>query len=252
MRIVALLVARMGSTRLPGKSLMPIAGRPMLQLLFERARSASEPAAMILATSTDEKDNPIAGLGEKLGVEVFRGSENDVLERQLKAAEAARADAVIEMTGDNPFVDARLLDSAVRVFRKCGPECYIHTDYERKFPLGYVCQVYSVEAMKEAYLKSEPGSVYREHANLYIYRNPDKYPPKSIPVFDGAHRPELRLTIDYNEDYQLAKSVFEAQGIDPLSIGIDEVVRYIDAHPEIARLNAHCEQHKPSSDWLQL
>jgi len=246
MNILALVVARMGSSRLPGKTLAPLAGMPVLELLVRRVLPASGVQGLCIATSDRDADTPIADLARRLGLPVFRGSEQDVLQRQIGAAEAHGADAVAELTADNPFVDARLVDTAVALYRQGPPNCYVHTDLERVFPLGYVCQVYSLEAMRQARDASAPGSPFREHPNLHLYRNPEQYPPLSLPAWEGAHRPELRLTMDYPEDYALARAVFEAPGADPLTLRIEDVVRFVDARPDIARLNAHCRQHRPN------
>lgn len=247
MKIAAMLQARMGSSRFPGKSLLPIAGRSMLELLVERVRTARRLDDFWLATSVDPGDDVLAATGRKLGINVFRGSEADVLDRLVNAAQAAGAQAVVDLTGDNPFVDARLVDAAVALYQTHGPDCYVHSDYERHFPLGYVCQVYSLAAMRQALAASTPATPYREHPNLFIYRHPELYPPVSVPVWPGAQAPEVRLTVDYPEDYQLAKAVFEAPGVDPVTLSVEEVVAFLAGHDAIAGRNAHCRQHRPDA-----
>ena len=243
MRVVAPIQVRMGSSRLPGKSLMELAGKPMLEVLIERVSGASLLDELAIATSQDAQDDPIADLGLRLGLRVFRGSEEDVLHRLVGAAELLEGDVVVDLTGDNPFVDSDLIDQAVKGFFDSGCD-YLHTSIQGTYPLGYVCQVYPLAHLREALIHSEPGSPHREHPNYYLYSDPERFKHSTLDCPPHLNRPNIRLTVDYLEDLEMARAIFDGVAHGETDISLSQIIDYLDRNPDVLKLNRDMEQKR--------
>src|SRR5262245_66416880 len=144
MKVVAIVQARMGSTRLPGKVMKPVGGVPMIELLLSRLGRAQEVDEIVLATSEDPRDEPLARHVASLGIRGFRGSENDVLDRYYRAAMEADADAVVRITGDCPLVDPKLVDEIVRAFKAAAVD-YTSNTMPPTFPNGLDVEVFRMD-----------------------------------------------------------------------------------------------------------
>jgi spore coat polysaccharide biosynthesis protein SpsF (cytidylyltransferase family)/aryl-alcohol dehydrogenase-like predicted oxidoreductase len=206
MKRVAIIQARMGSTRLPGKVLRPILGKPMLELLIRRVRKADLIEAIVVATTTQSQDDAVAGLVKSLsGIELFRGRENDVLNRYQGAAVMVEAGTIMRVTADNPFFDWVLADRLLEMFAE-GEYDYLSTAF---FPYGIGLEVFSLEALCRAH--KEAHSPYeREHVTPYFYQNPELFRVGTLKCErDLSH---VRLTVDTPEDFQRAQALFEQQG----------------------------------------
>ncbi len=206
MNVVAVIQARMGSARLPGKVLMPILGQPLLALLIDRVRRARRLDQILVATSEEKRDDRIAEFITKLpDVTLFRGSEQDVLSRFAGAARAAGADLVMRITADNPFFDWELADLAIE---RCigGGFDYLSTPGT---PLGVGLEVFSAQALYKA-AREAVDSYDREHVTAYFYRNPELFELGELP--SSADLSHVRLTVDTPADLELARSHFERFG----------------------------------------
>lgn len=212
-RVVGIIQARMNSTRLPGKVLMPLAGAPLLQRLVERVRGARSMDFLVVATSNGAADDPIAALCAQIGVPCHRGSEVDVLGRILNAAEQERADVVVRLTADNAFVDAKLVDLVVDEFVFATPPVdYAHNIGESGFAYGLYVEVVAMRALRAAAASSEPDD--REHVTWYVRRHPDIF--KHRCVMAARRFPSVRLSIDTAADYRRLSAVFEQlYAVDP-------------------------------------
>ena len=170
MKIVATIEARMESSRLPGKTLSPILGRPMLELLLERVRRARRVDEVVVATTDHAADQPIEALARLLGAGCFRGSSDYVLDRVLRAAQAHQADLIVELTGDCPLLDPEVIDQVIEVFLS-GEYDYVSNVLTRTYPRGLDTQVFPVRVLQEvASLTQDPAD--RENVSLYIYEHP--------------------------------------------------------------------------------
>jgi spore coat polysaccharide biosynthesis protein SpsF len=240
-RIVCTIEARMTSSRLPGKVLMPAVGKPLLELMVERLRHARHVDAIVIATTEDPSSEPLCALAERLGIGCFRGSEDDVLARVLGAARAYDADLIVELTGDCPLIDPAIVDQVVERFLE-GDADYASNVLERTYPRGMDTQVFPTAVLAEvAELTDDPHD--REHVSIYIYEHPERY--RLVDVVSG--RPELadyRLTVDEPDDYELIKTVFEALHPGDPAFGLDAIVALLETRPELAELNRHIEQKK--------
>jgi glutamate-1-semialdehyde 2,1-aminomutase len=204
MKIVALVQARMGSTRLPGKVLKPIAGKPMIELLLTRLSKSSELDKIVVATSTDKNNDKLQEFVESLGFMCYRGSEKDVLARYCEATKVAYADAVVRITGDCPLVDATLVDECIKGYKRKKVE-YFSNINPPTYPDGLDVEVISVKALERS--NRETSSEFdREHVTPYI-RNSDSFSKSSM-----QHTEDLsnqRWSVDEPEDLVVVTNIFE-------------------------------------------
>ena len=207
-RIGIILQARMGSTRLPGKVLKPLAGKPMIQWIIERLQSCQRADIIILATSTLAQEQPLVDLAGKLGVSVFRGSEFDVLDRYYQCAKAYHLDDIIRATGDNPFVDPEECDRLVDFYISQQLDyATISTAPEDGYPLGVGVEIFSFSALEKSWQEGHAPH-HREHVNEYILENPATFKQARMPAPPEKRAPELSLTVDTPEQFASAEKVY--------------------------------------------
>jgi spore coat polysaccharide biosynthesis protein SpsF len=223
----------MSSTRLPGKVLADICGRPVLQRVVERVRQARRPAAVVVATSTRQDDDAVADACRSLGIDVFRGPLDDVLLRYALCAEEYGADPVVRITADCPLIDPDVIDLVVERYSK-GDCDYVGNTMPRTFPTGLDTEVFSraalLKADREARLSSE-----REHVTPFIWKQPGLFRLANVP-----HTPATggqRWVVDKPEDLEFVRAVYSRLGEAPFRM--DDVLELLERHPEIRALNAH-------------
>lgn len=241
MRIAATVQARMGSTRLPGKTLKPICGKPMLELLVERLKR-SKVDDVVIATTVAGADEVISDLAAEWGVKAFRGSEEDVLDRVLSAAEAFGADIIVEMTGDCPLLDPEVVDRCIDYFLANDFD-YVSNVVQRTYPRGLDTQVFPVAVLDEVSRKTN-APADREHVSLYIYEHPDEYRLGHVLAPPELTNPDMRWCVDTIEDFQLVEGVYEAlYPTNPEFTSLD-VMNLLNERPELAAVNAGIGQKK--------
>ena len=237
MRIVAIIQARMGSTRLPGKVLMDLAGKSVLARVVERVSRLNSIQSIVVATSINRENEPIATECERLGTHSFRGSENDVLDRYLGAAREHQAEAIVRVTADCPLIDPEISDSVVNEFVQRGAD-YASNVFPRTYPRGLDTEVFTRDALEQAWKHAtEPHQ--REHVTPYLYEHPEKFRMASVKAeaVYGFHR----WTLDTREDYELISRIYSRfAGRDGFSWR--QVLEVLDEQPELVQLNAHVKQ----------
>jgi len=242
LKIISTIEARMGATRLPGKVLLPVLGRPALELLIERLKRARRVDEIIVATTVNKNDEPIVKLCERLGVPFYRGSEGDVLSRVLEAAKSIGGDIIVEITGDCPLIDPEIVDQCIDLFFS-GEYDYVSNILKRTYPRGLVVQVFPTAILeKAASLTKDPMD--HEHVSLYIYNHPEIFRLKNVYAPSELHWPELALTLDTPEDYKLIKEVFERLYVKNPNFLTKDVIELFLRNPELAEINSHI-QRKP-------
>jgi spore coat polysaccharide biosynthesis protein SpsF (cytidylyltransferase family) len=229
--VLGILQARMSSSRLPGKVLKPILGRPMLQHQIDRVRRAASLEALVVATSTDPSDDAIAALCEDVPVACFRGSLSDVLDRFHQAATLYQAQTIVRLTGDCPLVDPAVVDATVELFHS---GTYAMTRTADSFADGLDVEVVAFETLDEAWrCASRPSD--REHVTLYIHRQPDVFRIAEYP--SRTDLSGLRLSVDEPSDFELVRRIYEALYPRNPAFATDDIVALLAAQPELRELN---------------
>ncbi len=238
-RTVAIIQARTGSTRLPGKVLLPLLGEPLLVHVVRRVARAASVDATVVATTTMPNDDAIVDLGAREGWLVERGSETDLLDRYLGAARAHAADRVIRITSDCPLIDPDVIDDVVTALEAAGADYASNTLEPRTFPRGLDVEAMTMVAL-EAADQADRDPASREHATPYLYRHPERFRLAGVrlPEDLSAHR----WTVDTPEDYDLVRRIYDALGRD--DFGWLEALAVVRANPAWSDLNRHIEQKR--------
>lgn len=233
-QILGILQARCSSSRLPNKVLMPLLGKPMLIRQLERLSQSKLLDKIVVATSSDSSDDQLSEILKFNNYEVFRGSLDDVLDRFYQAALLYKPQFVVRITGDCPLIDPQVLDETVKLHIG-GNYDYTSNCHIPTYPDGFSIEVFGFNhletALKNASLPSE-----REHVTPHFYNNPNKFKIgllKSKEDLSG-----LRLTVDYSEDFEVVRQVFEALYEKNSRFGMYEIIDFLAGHPEIASLNS--------------
>jgi glutamate-1-semialdehyde 2,1-aminomutase len=203
MKVVAIVQARMGSTRLPNKVMKPVGGVPMIELLLARLAKSKEIDQIVLATSTDERNTPLVAHVQSLGYTCIRGSETDVLDRYLVAARQVDADVVVRITGDCPIIDAGLVDQTIQRFKTSDVD-YLSNTAPATYPDGLDTEVFSIQALEQAGRESQDPFDH-EHVTPYL-RRPGLF--KTAALTHDQDLSGLRWTVDEPADYEVVSKVF--------------------------------------------
>lgn len=237
--IIAIIQARVSSTRLPGKILAELAGKPLLYHVVSRVKQAKTITKVIVATTDKPNDNETEKCCKKIGVDCFRGSEDDVLDRFYQAAKYFSANLVVRLTADCPLLDPVIIDRVVDVFKK-GNYDYVSNVIEPTFPDGLDTEVFSFEALerawKEAVIKSE-----REHVTPFIRKSSNLF--RLANVKNEIDLSAMRWTVDEPADLEFVRRVYAHFGPNQL-FGIADIVALLHAHPELQTINATFERNE--------
>ena len=242
MTVATIIQARMGSTRLPGKTLMDIAGEPLLAHMVARSDAMQRSDVTVVATSTDAGDDAIAALGSARGWNVFRGSEADVLDRYVQAARDVGADHVIRVTADTPLVDPEEGDRVIEHHLRSGAD-YTHniTIWGGETPLGCGVEAFTMGTLETSWRDgNEPH--HREHVDEYVGEHPELFRIEKVVASEAVRRPDLRLTIATPEDLQLIREIYERLYQPGGIVSLRDTIKLLDTHPELLELNRHIQQ----------
>ena len=240
MKVVATVEARMAATRLPGKVMRELMGKPVLYRVVERVSQACLVEAVVVATTTSQEDDVIADYCKDNGILYYRGSEEDVLERVVEAAAAFQGEVVVQLGADNPFYDPDIIDQLATVYLSDNFD-YICNDLQQTYPNGVEVHVVSPQTLKHV-MASTDASQDREDVVRYIWEHPEQFRIKNIDAPEELHAPEIRLTLDYEEDYALIVNVFESLYKENRNFRTKDIIAYLKGHPEIKNININCEQ----------
>ncbi|RZI42063.1 acylneuraminate cytidylyltransferase [Herbaspirillum sp. HC18] len=212
MRTIGTIEARMGSSRLPGKTLMSVhQGMPLLECVVRRFRACRSVDEVVVATTVKEGDDPIAAWCERNGVSVFRGPEEDVLKRVAGAIREYSADAIVQMGADSAYLDYELIDMLVGHYAS-GTFDYVCNDLRLTYPLGIYGHVVRAEKLIELDARTDLSPQDRCDVVRYIWEHPEAYRISNIEAPEELRYPELRMTIDYPEDMEQAREVYATFG----------------------------------------
>lgn len=218
MKVLAIVQARMGSNRLPGKVMREIDGHPMIYYTLTRLKRSRYIDQIVLATSNKEADTPLAEFTTSLGFHVFRGDEDNVLERYKQAADLYQGDIIIRVTGDCPLIDPVIVDCAITQFMTEDYD-FIRLDVPNTFIRGFDVEVFSKETLDKTYeivcVKNDPGredyKPYREHVTYYMYTHPDEFNAGVVKGKDEVTA-SVNLSVDTLEDFNRVKSLVHLSG----------------------------------------
>lgn len=237
-KIGIIVQARMGSSRLPGKVMKEILGKTMLSILIERLMRVKNAHRLIIATTIHPRDEAIVAEVKKYPkVDLFRGSEDDVLSRYYEAARRYKLDTVIRVTSDCPLSDPAIIDTLIDYFYSLEDADYASNTLKKTFANGVDAEVCSFQALEQAYaLGKRPH--HKEHVTTYIYEN-----LKCFNYEDTEDNSRFRITVDTPEDFQLVKEIFQRLQHLPF-ISYRDVLGLLKASPELVKINAHIQQKK--------
>jgi len=237
MRTIAIVQARMGSTRLPGKVLLDLGGETVLARGLRRLRRASLIRQVVVATTDSAEDDAIVHECERLGMAHFRGSEEDVLDRYYRAAEAAGAQAVVRITSDCPLVEPEIIDKVIRAFLGRKPD-YASNTLRRTYPRGLDTEIMTWDALARTWREAQ-RAYQRSHVTSYMYENPDRF--ELLAVTGESDYSSYRWTVDTPEDLSFVRAVYERMGNHD-SFSWREGLALLEREPTLLELNRHIAQ----------
>lgn len=231
--ITAVIQARTGSTRLPNKVLLPLAGKPMLAHVIERVKAAKKVEQVVLATTTHDSDAALESLARTLNVRCYRGSEDDVLNRFYQAAKTYQANVIVRITGDCPVIDPTVINQTIGLFQS-GSYAYVNNFMHRTYPDGLDTEVFTFQALEtawqEAQLKSE-----REHVTPYLYKHPEKFP--QVGLVQSPNLGHYRWTVDEPVDFEFVTAIYNALYAENPLFDMHAIAAFLAKHPEVIKLN---------------
>lgn len=242
MKVVCIIQARVGSSRLPGKVLKEICGKTVLEHDVNRLKLVSNIDEIVIATTVEKQDEKIVDEAVRLKVKYFRGSENDVLSRYYFAAKEHNADIVIRVTSDCPCLDYKILKDMIdKYLEEYDESNYMSNTVERSYPRGYDVEIFSFKALQEAYNNAKKN-YEREHVTPYIYNLNNNFKILSYRNFEDYSN--YRVTLDTKEDFEvinvLYENLFETKGY----FLLEDVVGFLNDNPQIVEINKKVEQKK--------
>jgi len=235
-KVLAIIQARMTSTRLPGKVLMELCGEPILYHIVHRAARVENIDTLVIATSSNQTDDPIAVFAESQGIRCFRGDEKDVLSRFYYAATELSAetnDVIIRLTADNPFMDPEVLEKLL-IYFDSNHFAYATTS---QYPLGVGAEVFTFRALTDAY-RNATKLYEREHVTPFMFQDLKTFGKLISPV-DWSH---LRLTVDTPEDYKVAQQIYNLLYPENHEFLLKDIISLLKENPDIAEINKNVHQ----------
>ncbi len=240
--VVAIIEARMGASRLPGKTLMDVSGKTLLERVIDRLSLSKAVDTIVVATTTAPSDDALADLCAEKSIPFSRGSEQDVLGRVYQTAKYYEADIIVQSGGDCPFYDPILVDILVSVLEFSG-YAYAANDMTLTFPEGIDAHVMRFDAL-QASAKEATSTRERDDTPRFLWNNSGRFPIFNMEAAPHSplNRPEIRLTVDYPEDLSLAHRIYKEFGQKNLAFTSVELINFLTANPELIKINSHCKQ----------
>ncbi|MBI2010380.1 MAG: glycosyltransferase family protein [Candidatus Chisholmbacteria bacterium] len=243
--VVAIIQARMGSTRFPGKVLKLILGKPMLERMLERVQRAKLIDQVVVATTTNIQDDSITRLTDSLNISSFRGSEPNVLNRFYQAAKKFKATVVVRLTADCPVIDPELIDKTIKLFHR-GKYDYVSTrTLTENYPRGMDVEVMTFRSLSSAN-RYASSAFQREHVTPYIYSKPQKFSLKAVPRSHPHFNTSIRLTVDQPADLKLIRLIFKHFYPANSHFDYTDIFNLFKRHPRLSHINRHVVQASAS------
>lgn len=240
---ISIIQARMGASRLPGKVMLNIGTKPILQWVVERTKSSTLLDKVIVATSNKRQDDTIESLCKRLKVGCFRGSEDDVLDRYYKAGKLYKADTITRITADCPFVDPVIIDEVLGIHLRNKNDCTMNNT-GNSYPRGLDVEILDFNALEKAYLDADKP-YQREHVSPYIYDHPEIFKIEKLEAEGILKRPAFRFCVDTEDDLKLVREIYQELTSAKKQIDAHSVIELLDSYPELTAINAHVKQKGP-------
>jgi spore coat polysaccharide biosynthesis protein SpsF len=241
----AVVAGRMGSSRMPGKTLALLAGKPSLAHIIKRLERVPSLDGIVVATTTEREDDVISECAQSMAVPVYRGSAEDVLGRMLGAAKLVGAVTTVRICGDCPLTDPAVVEAVIAAFLRDRPDFASTCLDGFKYPIGIAAEVFPT-ALLEMAAHSTTAPRDREHVTLFFEEHPQRFRLLSVePSAERHRRPDLRLTLDTPSDYELISALYDALYETDPCFGLEAILAHIERHPELAALNSHVPQVMP-------
>ena len=239
-RVVAIIQARMNSTRLPGKVLRKILGKPLLFYLTDRIKKCLMIDEIIIATTETIRDDEIVNFCKQNNLKYYRGSENDVLSRFKEAASENNANIIVRICADSPLLDPNIVDQSISEFIDNKDKYdYLSNTLEQTYPLGMNVEVFSVESLNKAHQKAQ-SEHDREHVTPYIYRENNLFK-----IYKKHYKSNLyhyRLTVDHKEDFDLIEKIIKRLYPKKNDFTLEEIISFLNKNKNLLKLNQHIKQ----------
>lgn len=233
MRVVAIIQARMGSTRRPGKVLEKICGKTLLEHLLVRLHAVKELDDIIIATTNNESDDVLYQLAYQNNIKCFRGSEENVLSRFYHCAREYKAKTIVRITADDPLKDPEVISQAINILLDYSDLDYVSNTIKPTYPEGIDVEVFTLEALQRAFNLAVKKSDL-EHVTPYIWNNPHEFKVHNFEApSDTSH---FRLTVDYEEDIEVVRRIISKFFDFPL-VSYQSIVEFLRDHPDISKIN---------------
>ena len=226
MRVIGIVAMRMGSDRLPGKSLIDIAGQPLIAHLLTRLKACVRLDDVVVATTNLDEDEPIADYARWFGVHSFRGASDDVLQRITQAANKYKADICVVVYGDGPLIDPEIVDFAVSSFLASSKLDFLGNDLKSTFPSGMEVEVMRFEALLRSHELCVDPSI-REHGTLFLRQHPELFCVENFEAQGSRRRPDLFLEVDEKHDLSVVEAIASFLK-EKNSYSLDEIIRFAD------------------------
>lgn len=239
--ILAILQARVSSSRLPGKVLLPLLGQPMLARQLERVQRATLIDQLLVATSDDPSDDALAALCLANGTPCYRGKLDDVLDRYYQAALPYRPEHIVRLTGDCPVADPAVIDSVIGFYLERGCDHASNGGEPPTFPDGLDVEVFRFSALEAAWREARLGSE-REHVTPFIYKHPERF--RLAQYKNPVDLSALRWTVDEAADFELVRTIYETLYPGKPNFGTDDILRLLEARPELRTINTQHQRNE--------
>lgn len=228
----------MGSSRLPCKVILPLAGKPLLLRMYERVASSEYSGIIVVAVTENEEDNELFKICKQNNIEAYRGSPFDLLDRHYQVAKKFNADTVIKIPSDCPLIDPKIIDKAILYYINNKEKFdFVSNLHPPSYPDGNDVEVLSFSALEDSWINAKKD-FEREHTTPYIWENPDKFRIGNI-IWDTGldYSMTHRFTIDYNEDYEFIKKIYDELYDNNDRFGLNDILDLLEKKPEIKKLN---------------
>ena len=241
-KVIAVIQARTGSTRFPGKVLRLLAGKPLIEHIIIRLQQVAEIDQIVLAIPDLKSENILASIAEKLRIHLVRGSEDDVLARFIQAGDYLKAENLLRICGDSPFTDLSLVHSLIDQHLESEADYTFSPD---NIPLGTGAEVARLSALKKIAGISRQ-TAHREHVTTYFHEHPQSFRIAHVPAPNYLKDKTYRLTIDTEEDFRLIEEIFRAIPLGHLPVlDLEKVIKLLESKPRLSQINNHIAQ----KDW---